>query len=224
MYDLEEQEKIDALKGWWKENRNQVVMAALAGLVLYAGITGWKSWKASQADQAANQFLTFQQASTAAQGDPLKIQAAARTLETASPHSPFASRAALMAAVALANADKKAEAQVELQWVVDHASEAELVSLARIRLAGLLADQQKYDPALALLATGVDAGFATLAGDRRGDILLAQGKVVEARAAYRSALETAEGSSPLKAGLQTKVDALGGDTPAPKAAAAEGSK
>ncbi len=211
MYDLEEQEQIEALKAWWQENRKFVLTVAVAGVVAYGGITGWKAWKASQAEQAANQFASFQKAAAAAGGDPVKTDGAARAIEAAVPNSAYAARAALLAAQALANAGKTAEAQVQYQWVIDHAAETQLQALARVRLAGVLADAQKYDQALALLATGIDADFATLAGDRRGDILLAQGKTLEARAAYRSALEAADASNPLRTLLQAKADALGAD-------------
>jgi predicted negative regulator of RcsB-dependent stress response len=209
MYDLEEQEKIDALKGWWHENRIMVVAVVVSGLLAFGGVTAWKAWKASQADQAAGRYASFQTA--AASGDPAKVQAAARAIEEAAAGSPYAARAALAAAQALAAAGKTAEARIEYEWVIAHAAEAQLQSIARVRLAGVLADAQKYPEALATLESGIDPAFATLAGDRKGDILLAQGKLAEARAAYRSALESAERSNPLRQVLQTKVDALGAD-------------
>ena len=208
MYDLEEQEKIDALKGWWQQNRVTLVGAVVTALVVYAGINGWKNWKGRQAEQAAEQYVTFQKA--AAAGDPAKVDAAARVIEEASPSSPYAARAALAAAQALAGAGKVAESRAEYEWVIAHAAEVQLQSIARIRLAGVLADAQKYPDALTTLDGGVDPAFAALAGDRRGDILLAQGKPAEARAAYRGALAGAEQNNPLRQILQAKVDALGG--------------
>jgi len=207
MYDLEEQEKIDALKGWWHDNRATVVVVAAVGLATYAGMGAWKSWKAREADQAAQQYVIFQAA--AAGGDAGKTAAAAQTIEAVAASSPFAARAALAAAQALAGAGKAAEAQAQYQWVVDHAKEVELQALARVRLAGVLADAKKYDDALHVLDSGIDPAFATLAGDRKGDILLAQGKPAEARAAYQQALQAAEGNHPLKPALQAKLDALG---------------
>jgi predicted negative regulator of RcsB-dependent stress response len=208
MYDLEEQEKIDALKGWWQENRVTVLAVVIAGLASYGGMTAWKAWKAHQAEQAAQQFAIFQ--ATAAGGDAAKLVAAAKGIEEASPSSPFAARAALSAAQALAGAGKTAEAQVQYQWVVDHSTEVQLQSIARIRLAGVLADAQKFDDALHALETGIDPAFAALAGDRKGDILLSQGKTGDARAAYKLALDVAEGNHPLRPVLQSKLDALGG--------------
>lgn len=207
MYDLEEQEKIDALKGWWQENRAMVLVVVAVGVATYAGMEAWKSWKAREADQAAQQYAAFQAA--AAGGDASKIVAAAQAIEAAVGASPFASRAALAAAQSLAAAGKTADAQTQYQWVIDHAKEGELQALARVRLAGVLADAKKFDDALHLLDSGIEPAFATLAGDRKGDILLAQGKSAEARSAYQQALQGAEGNNPLKQTLQAKLDALG---------------
>lgn len=209
MYDLEEQEQIDAIKGWWQKNRLALLALIAAGVLGYGGMTGYKSWKANRADQAAAQYQTFQLSLAA--GDPIKVHAAAQVIEAASPSSPYAARAAMAAGQALAGASKTAESRVEYQWVIDHSSEVQLQSIARIRLAGVLADAQNYADALTTLGTGVDPAFAALAGDRRGDILLAQGKLVDARAAYRSALDGAAQNNPLRQVLQTKVDALGAE-------------
>lgn len=207
MYDLEEQEKIDALKGWWHENRTSVVVVAVVALASYAGVEAWKSWKAREAEQAAGQYATFQAAAGSA--DVAKTAQAAAAIESAAASSPFAARAALAAAQALGNAGKADEAQAQYRWVIEHAKETELQALARVRLAGSLADAGKYDDALHALDSGIDTAFATLAGDRRGDILLAQGKPADARTAYQQAIQAAEASDPLKATLQAKLDALG---------------
>lgn len=207
MYDLEEQEKIDALKGWWHENRATVLVIALVGVATYAGMSAWKAWKARAAEQAAQAWTVFQAA--AAGGDAAKVAAAAQIIEGAAASSPFAARAALSAASAQLAAGQSDAAQQQYQWVIEHAKEAELQALARVRLAGVLADAKKYDEALHQLDSGIDPAFAALAGDRKGDILLAQGKAGEARAAYQQALQAADGNHPLKPTLQAKLDALG---------------
>ena len=67
-----------------------------------------------------------------------------------------------------------------LAWVADKPSRR-VPDVARLRLAGLLLDAKKYDEALKQL-DGVDgAEFEALVADRRGDVLLAQGKKAEAR-------------------------------------------
>ena len=55
-----------------------------------------------------------------------------------------------------------------------------------------------------------DEAFTALAADLRGDIMLAQGRLDEARAAYKLAAEKAGPRNPVKALATTKLNALGG--------------
>ena len=71
--------------------------------------------------------------------------------------------------------------KVQLQWVIEHAREEEFRDVARLRLAGVLLDEKKYDEALALVKDERTPAFGALYADARGDILLAQGKRGEAR-------------------------------------------
>jgi hypothetical protein len=106
-------------------------------------------------------------------------------------------------------ADLKA-AKAPLQWAVDKAKDPEHALLARVRLAGILLDEKAYDEGLKLLSV-TDAGvFEGLFADRRGDLLVAQGKVSEARAAYQLSLQKLETNSALRPIVQLKLDAIGG--------------
>jgi predicted negative regulator of RcsB-dependent stress response len=72
----------------------------------------------------------------------------------------------------------------------------------------VLLDEKKYDEALKALAGDVPAAQATAVADRRGDILVAQSKFDEARAAYGEALAKADAQHPLRQLIQLKLDAL----------------
>jgi len=221
MYDLEEQEKVDAIKAWWKENQRIVLIGVVVAAIAYAGVTGWKTYKQHTAEQAAEAFAQFEK--TFAQPDASQVLEAANTIEHQFSTSPYASRAALAAAQVLLNASKTTEAQSQFEWVIHHSEEAALQSLAHIRLAGVLADAKKYSEAMVHLDSGIDPAFAGMAADLRGDILLAKGKTPEAKEAYRAALTAMEGNHPLRQVVQLKADALGVST-APNSAPASGSK
>jgi len=96
-----------------------------------------------------------------------------------------------------------------LNWVADHAAEAEYKTVARLRLAGVLLDQKKYDEALKQLAGAHAPSFDALVADRRGDILAAQGKVEEAKAAYQQAWKSMEGQLEYRRMVEAKLTALG---------------
>ncbi len=207
MYDLEEQEKIDTLKIWWSENSRWVGGVIVALAVGYAGFQGWKYYQRNQASQAGTLFEAVRMA--AQQGDPAKTLQAAKALQEAQPDSALAPRAALIsAAVSHANADN-GSAQTELDWVIVHAKEASLADLARLRKAGLLADDKKYEDALHLLDENHGSDFAAVTADLRGDILLALNRPDKAREAYQSAVEKAPINDTLHQIAQSKLDALG---------------
>jgi predicted negative regulator of RcsB-dependent stress response len=80
-------------------------------------------------------------------------------------------------------------------------------ALARIRLAAVLLDEKAYDEALKVLAVKPPASFAALFEDARGDVLQAQGKAAEARAAYQAALsKLGGGEEPARELIQLKLD------------------
>ena len=95
--------------------------------------------------------------------------------------------AGLLAAKVQYEKGKTDESRAALVWVVDNAVDDEYRALARLRLAGVLLDAKQYDEALKQLDPVVQGPFAALAADRRGDILQAQGKTAEAKAAYQQA-------------------------------------
>ena len=87
-------------------------------------------------------------------------------------------------------------------------------TVAKLRLAGLLADQKKYDEALKQLDGATGKEFEALVADRRGDILLAQGKTDEAKAAYRKAWDAMDPGIQYRRLIDAKLTSLGAAPPA----------
>jgi predicted negative regulator of RcsB-dependent stress response len=92
---------------------------------------------------------------------------------------------------------------------MDKAREEEMRDVARLRLAGLLLDDKKYDEALKLLSVKPVDAYAALYADLRADVLTAQGKTAEARAAYQVALDKSDAGSQYRRLIELKLDALG---------------
>ncbi len=207
-YNLEEQETIDELKAWWKEYGTLVLLSVVVFAIAAGSIQGWRYYKKSQAEQAAQAYVALQE--TAAARDAKKIHDAATIIMDKHSGTPYASRAALTAARASAEAGDLQSAKLHLQWVLDHAREAELTDVARLRLAGVLLDERRLDEALKLLEARHGESFESLYQDLRGDILAAQGKAAEAKGAYQKALQALDkNSAAYRALIQAKVDGLG---------------
>ena len=206
-YDFEEQERLAELKAWWEDNR-LFVFAAIAALVLgYAGWQGWGWWQARQAEEAAAMYKPVAEAAKAK--DAKKIADAAQPLIAKHPGSFYASEAALIVAKSAFDFGNLDEARKQLEWVLDKGVEVHR-GVARTRLASVLLEQKKHDEALKVLDGNKDPAFAAAVADLRGDVMLAQGRMDEARAAYKLAIEKAEGRSPVRNIAETKLNALGG--------------
>jgi predicted negative regulator of RcsB-dependent stress response len=207
MYDLEEQEKIDELKRFWKENGRLIIAAAIAFLVAVAGVQGWLHYQRSQAEAAAALFGKLEQAQ--AKNDVTEIRNVGGEILAKYGSTAYGPMSALVLAKVNYDAGDRAAAATQLQWVLDHGAEEEVSALARLRLAGIRLDEKKFDEALRLLDAKAPQSFAPLYADLRGDVLVAQGKPAEARAAYKQALEKIPSESPWRRIVQVKLDALG---------------
>lgn len=206
-FDLEEQERLDALKDWWKANGSLVYLTLAVLIITIAGVKGWRYYHDTRSDAAAEMFAELE--NKAPGGDAKKLHEGATQLMDKYPESPYAARAALAAAQADFDAKDSESAQKNLRWVIDNSSLSQFQSIARLRLAAVLLDAKKYDEALKLLDDNKDSAFLALTADRRGDIFAAQSKSAEARAAYKLALEKLPANSPLRQVTQMKLDALG---------------
>jgi predicted negative regulator of RcsB-dependent stress response len=203
VYDLEEQEKIDALKAWWNQYGKLVFLALLAFVVAVAAVRGWQYYQRSRAAEAAALFVSLEKHVQDAQ----KLRGLAGSLMEQYPSSPYAARAALIAARSGFEAGDAEGARSQLKWAIEHSREDAIRDLARLRLAAIEYDQKQFAAALSLVEAKHGSAFDGLYSDLRGDILVAQGKLAEARAAYTSAIQRTEGG--YRALIEVKLDALG---------------
>jgi predicted negative regulator of RcsB-dependent stress response len=206
--DLHEQEQVDALKSWWKQNGKWVLGAAVVGLLGFSGMQFWKSHQAQQAGEAAKLFAEVEKQTMS--NDPKRVNDAVAALVDKFGSSAYAPRAQLVAAQVNVQMKDMARAKTQLQWVIEHASETGLQDTARLKLASILLDEKSYDAALKLLDAAHPEAFTGLYSDLKGDVLSAQGKTEEARAAYKQALDKVEAASMYRSLIQLKLDGLGG--------------
>ena len=186
VYDLEEQEQIAALRGWWKQYGGWATGFLLVAALAWLGWYGWQTYQKSQNAEASRIFLVLQQAS--AQQDTARVKQAAGELVNQYPSTQFAVLGALLAANTLVATGDVKSAEAQLNWVADNAKDA-LRGIARLRLAGIQMDQKDFDAALKTLSDTAPAGFVARYDATRGDVYAVQGKVTEARASYDAALK-----------------------------------
>lgn len=205
--DLEEQEQLDQLKAFWKRYGNLLTWLLIAVLGAYAAWNGWNWW---QRDQAGKSSAMFDQLDKAVQaGDVDQAGRVFADLKDRYPRTAFTEQGGLLAAKIQAEKGKTDAALQTLGWVGANATEAEYQTIAKLRAAGILLDQKKYDEALKQLDAATTPEFVALAQDRRGDVLLAQGKKDDAKAAYAKAWAAMDPKVDYRRLIEAKLTSLG---------------
>ena len=183
--DLQDQEQLDALKAFWKQYGNLVTWVLILALGAFAAWNGWNWWQRDQATKAGAMFEELDRAASA--GDADKAGRVFGDLKERFPRTAFAQQGGLAAAKVQFDKGQVDAAKATLTWVATQATEDEYRTVARLRLAGVLAEAKQYDEALKMLDEAKSPTFEALVSDRRGDVLLAQGKTDQARTAFQAA-------------------------------------
>jgi len=190
---LTEEQQVEAIKKWWKENG----MAVIAGLVIgTVALFGWRAWGDYQDTQAAEASVIYGEfqknisSNNKEEIEKLNVQLSTDYIET-----PYAALANLAVANKAVADNDMAKAKTSLKWVLDNSKQKQIQHTARIRLLALMFNDAEYDAALALLEIKNTGGYTAVYEELRGDILLAQGDKAGAYAAYDKALQS-DGLSP----------------------------
>ncbi len=93
-YDLEEQERIAAIRHWWEDNARWVYAGIAAVVIVVAGWRGWEYWNRVQAEEAS----ALSQELAKSRGDAKKAGDLAQVLADKYPRTFYASEGALVAA------------------------------------------------------------------------------------------------------------------------------
>lgn len=205
-YDLEEQEQLDAFKTWWKIYGNVILTAVSVAAVCFAGVQGWKYYQHQQSLQASVQYQALTQVDPK---DTKAIKSLSAALMDKFASTPYAGRAALAAAKANYAAKDAKSAKAQLEWAAKNATEDPVKALANLQLAAIQFEEKDYDAALKTLAAKHDAGFDGLFADLKGDVLVAQNKIAEAKLAYQEALNKLDTQGHYRRFTEHKLEALG---------------
>lgn len=207
--DLEEQEQLDELKHFWKQYGDLITWVLIAVLGAFAAWNGYQYWQRSQAAQASVMYDEVERAVRS--GDSAKIDRSLADMKDRFSGTTYAQQAGLLAAKAYFDKGNIDASRATLKWVAEKASDEGYQAIARLRLAGLLLEKKAYDEALQQVSGPFPTEFAALAADRRGDILVAQGKKSEARVEYEKAYQGLDERAEYRRLVEVKLNALGVD-------------
>ncbi len=206
---LEEQEQLDQFKHFWSRYGSLITWVLIAVLAGFAAWAGWSFWQRSQGAQAAVLYEEIERAALA--NDTERMQRALTQIKDSYGRSIFAAQAALLAGRVQFEAGRPEDARSALNWVLTESNNPSYQAVARLRLAGLDIEAQAFEQALLTLQAEVPPAFVPLLADRRGDVLMAQGKPAEAQAQYLIAWRGMSERTEYRRLVEVKLAALGVD-------------
>ncbi len=180
-----DEEQVEKLKSWLKENGMAIVLGIVIGV---GGLSGYRYWihvKETTAAEASNHFAALLTALKA--GDAEAVQARVEILADDYDGTEYAKLAQFALAKHRVEVGEFEQAAQALEQVIGSAGDSPLGYLARLRLAAVQIELDRLDAALGTLGGDFPAEYAARVEELRGDALSRQGKSAEAAEAYRKA-------------------------------------
>lgn len=207
-----EEEQVEALKNWWKENGRSLLLGVALALAI---VFGWKGWESNQrvaAENAATVYQSLVQAVALASGPQSTDEQGAtashlaKSLKEDYGDTAYAHFGALFAARLSVDVGDYATALGELDWVLGQSQDSVMTTVATMRKARVMAAMGDAGDAISLLDALKEASFSVSLAELKGDLYLQQGEIDKARSAYQSAAADApQGTRPL---LNIKLESL----------------
>ncbi|PMH37548.1 hypothetical protein BCU68_08000 [Vibrio sp. 10N.286.49.B3] len=200
LYDSEEQQ-VEAIKDWWRENGKAVILGAVIGL---GGLFGWRYYQDSviEGQEVASSNYTVAMTSLMTQGSDANNDVQA--FIDANGDTEYSVLAALQLAKVQIEAGDVEQALAQLEWAKSATKDEALLPLVTYRVARVKAELANFDGALTDLDSIVDEAWTGRVAELRGDIALRKGDDDAAYRAYTEAQQAADASQT----LQVKLDDL----------------
>jgi predicted negative regulator of RcsB-dependent stress response len=203
IYDTEE-EQVEALQRWWKENSTATIVGLVMGIVI---ILGWNYWRDHKKDQVTQASAAYAQLLKAVDDDKKdSAEKLAQRVQEQFKSTEYAAYSGLIQAKLKSQQGDFAAAKQILKAIAT-GSNKQLSNIARIRLVRLMLATGEYEQGLQVInevdakeATSYSANYDELVGD----LYVALDRLDEARTSYQNAMRNGQ-QSPL---LQLKIDDL----------------
>ena len=192
--DMTDEEQLQVLKNWWKENGRSLMLTIFAALAAYFGWQWWNQYQQNYAEEASRIYQELTDAVAVQEGQTLSdekrstAQFLIEQLQNDYGRTLYAVNASLLAAKMAVDQGDLNTAEQQLKKALQQGDEDSQV-IASLRLARVYLAQEKYDLALEQAQYDKDDSFSGLFAAIRGDIFVGKGAIDDAKASYNLALE-----------------------------------
>ncbi|NOQ87347.1 MAG: tetratricopeptide repeat protein [Gammaproteobacteria bacterium] len=185
-YETEEQQ-VEALKKWWKENGTSLIVGLFVGV---SALFGWRYYTEqnnAHAVYASDLYMQVMQSAAIQTVDDKTIDIHNQLINEFS-DTPYAALASLALAKTEYEKDNVDGAVAQLELAIKHANDDITKQIASLRLVSIYLEQKKYDEAMSYLNMKHDAAYDAQYEELKGDVYSAKGDNAQARMAYDNAI------------------------------------
>ena len=186
-YSIEEEQEINQLKDWWKENGKTIIVAFILGV---GGMFGWRYWQDHQAEQIAQASAQYDALIYSAQQDKQAKKANIEQFVQANSKTAYAVFALLDEAKKAAEKQDFAAAEVNLNQALTQSQDEVLTSIVALRLSAVQFQLGQLDNALTSLNQVKGESFNARKAILTGDIQVAKGDKVAAKNSFEQAQQS----------------------------------
>ena len=186
-YSIEEEQEINQLKDWWKENGKTIIVAFILGV---GGMFGWRYWQAHQAEQIAQASAQYDALIYSAQQDEQAKKANIEQFVQANSKTAYAVFALLDEAKKAAEKQDFAAAEANLNQALTESQDEVLISIVALRLSAVQFQLGQLDNALTTLHQVKGESFNARKAILTGDIQVAKGDKVAAKKSFEQAQQS----------------------------------
>ncbi|UCB54650.1 MAG: tetratricopeptide repeat protein [Thiotrichales bacterium] len=189
-----EDQQIEAIKKWWKENGASLILGLGIGVAALLGWREYLSYQTGHSAEASDLYQAVQAQVTNNRLDDAHIKKA-DLIRSDYSDTPYAALVSMAQAKFEYEQGDVESALMRLRWASENSTEADVQHVAKLRLARILISQSNYDEAEAILTSTYPAGFASGYEELKGDLYAARGETALARVAYDEAISAAGGNA-----------------------------
>ena len=186
-YSIEEEQEINQLKDWWKENGKTIIVAFILGV---GGMFGWRYWQAHQAEQIAQASAQYDALIYSAQQDEQAKKANIEQFVQANSKTAYAVFALLDEAKKATEKQDFAAAEVNLNQALTQSQDEVLTSIVALRLSAVQFQLGQLDNALTTLNQVKGESFNARKAILTGDIQVTKGDKVSAKNSFEQAQQS----------------------------------
>jgi len=186
-YSIEEEQEINQLKDWWKENGKTIIVAFILGV---GGMFGWRYWQAHQAEKIAQASAQYDALIYSAQQDEQAKKANIEQFVQANSKTAYAVFALLDEAKKATEKQDFTAAEANLNQALTQSQDEVLTSIVALRLSAVQFQLGQLDNALTTLNQVKGESFNARKAILTGDIQVAKGDKVAAKNSFEQAQQS----------------------------------